>query len=55
MTRHENLPPEQPAHPIDVPVYDFVEPTPLQSTRGRDVLMAIVATVATIAALWVLL
>lgn len=45
MIRSENTP-EQQRDPIDVPVYDFVEPTPIESTTRGDVVIAILFAAA---------
>lgn len=56
MIRNENMPPEQPRHPIDVPVFDFVEPTPIESTTRGDIVIAILsAAVLIVIALAVML
>lgn len=56
MTGHENLPPKHPAHPIDVPVYDFVEPTPIESTtKGDWVIAVLLAAILIVVAAVVLL
>lgn len=45
MTEDQKLS-EQPRHPIDVPVFDYVDPTPIESTTRGDIVIAILFAAA---------